>query len=266
VDAEPLRRRRRTTFDAAAERYDAVRPRYPRAVVDDLVALAGLSPGDEVLEIGCGTGQLTVDLAARGLAVTAIELGAALAAVAHRNLASFPHARVVVGDFEDHAVPEPVAAVVAASSFHWISPDARVTRTAAALRPGGALAVVEVRHVAGGTERFFAAAQDCYLRFDPATRPGFRPPTADEVPPAFPELDGAAAFGPVARRRHAWEVRYSADRYRMLLSTYSDHVDLPADRRDGLLDCLVALIDARFGGSVTKRYQAELVVTHRRRP
>jgi hypothetical protein len=34
-----------TTFDTVAERYDAVRPRFPRGVVDDLVALAGLHAG-----------------------------------------------------------------------------------------------------------------------------------------------------------------------------------------------------------------------------
>ena len=35
----------RTLFDGVAERYDAARPRYPRAVVDDLVALAELGSG-----------------------------------------------------------------------------------------------------------------------------------------------------------------------------------------------------------------------------
>ena len=83
----------RTLFDGVAERYDAARPRYPRVVVDDLVALAGLEFGSRVLEIGCGTGQLTVDLARRGLDVTAVEIGPALAEVARRNLAPYSHAR-----------------------------------------------------------------------------------------------------------------------------------------------------------------------------
>jgi SAM-dependent methyltransferase len=260
VSDDALLRRRRATFDGVAETYDAARPRYPRAVVDDLVALCGLGPGDRVLEIGCGTGQLSVDLAARGLDVTAVELGPALAAVARRNLAPFPQARVVVGAFEEFAAPEAVDAVVAASSFHWVPPRVRVGRSAAALRPGGSLAVVEVRHVAGGTDGFFAASQECYLRFDPETEPGFRMPAADEIPPAYPELDDPARFGSVHRRRHTWELDYSSDRFRALLSTYSNHIDLPARRREGLLDCIATLIDTRFGGTITKRYLAELVV------
>lgn len=255
--------RRRAGFDGVAERYDAVRPRYPDAVVDDLVALAGLGPGGRVLEIGCGPGEMTVALAARDLDVTAVELGPALAAVARRNLAPHPRTRVVVGAFEEYAVPEPVDAVVAAVSFHWVRPEVRMARSAAALRPGGSLAVVEIRHVAGGTDAFFAAMQDCYLRFFPGTQPGFRLPAADEVPPAYPELDASPPFDLVRRHRHTWEVTYSAARYCALLSTYSNHIDLPDDRREGLLHCLASLMNTRFGGEVTKRYLAELVVARR---
>lgn len=59
-------------------------------------AEAGLGPGRRVLEVAPGTGQLTVPLAALGCAVTAVELGPALAAVARRNLAPYPRAEVVV--------------------------------------------------------------------------------------------------------------------------------------------------------------------------
>src|SRR4051812_8498694 len=125
ADRDQLRR----TFDAVAERYAAIRPGYLPQTVDDLVELAGLTPGDRVLEIGCGTGQLTVPLAERGLAVTAVELGAGLAAVARRRLADHPAARVVVGAFEDVELePGSFDLVVAATAFHWIDPAVRLTR------------------------------------------------------------------------------------------------------------------------------------------
>ena len=43
-----------------------------------------------MIEIGCGTGQATAPLAERGLAVTAVELGAELATNARRRLTGFP--------------------------------------------------------------------------------------------------------------------------------------------------------------------------------
>jgi SAM-dependent methyltransferase len=87
------RERLRSTFDQAAELYDRARPRYPAALFDDLAALAGIGPGSNVLEIGPGTGQATVALAERGCRVVAVELGAALAAVARRNLAQAGYER-----------------------------------------------------------------------------------------------------------------------------------------------------------------------------
>ncbi|MDX3505167.1 hypothetical protein PV689_24895 [Streptomyces sp. ATCC51928] len=54
------------TFDEDAELYDRARPGYSPELYDDLVDLAGARPGRRVLEIGCGTGQATVPLAALG--------------------------------------------------------------------------------------------------------------------------------------------------------------------------------------------------------
>ena len=71
---------RRTTFDAVAERYDSRRPHYPPAVFQAIEDFAGLGPGSRVLEVGCGTGHATVELARRGYDVLAVELGANMAA------------------------------------------------------------------------------------------------------------------------------------------------------------------------------------------
>lgn len=86
--AEDRREQLAATFDEDAELYDRVRPRYPAELLDDLAELAGAGPGGRVLEIGCGTGLLTVPLVLRGYHVTAVEPGPRMAAVARRNLAA----------------------------------------------------------------------------------------------------------------------------------------------------------------------------------
>jgi SAM-dependent methyltransferase len=83
--------------DAAA--FDRTRPVCPPELFSDLVRLAGLEPGDRVLEIGCGTGQATLPLAERGLAVTAIELDPELARLATAKLAGFDAVEVITGSW-----------------------------------------------------------------------------------------------------------------------------------------------------------------------
>jgi SAM-dependent methyltransferase len=252
----------RQTFDTAAERYDRARPGYPVQLFDDLVAICGLEPGARVLEIGCGTGQATVPLAERGFRVVAVELGSSLAAVARRNLAKFPSVEVVASAFEDWPLPaEPFDLVVCATAFHWLDPAVRVGKAAAALRPGGSLAVISTEHIAGGTEAFFVDVQACYERWDPATPPGLRLQPADAIPPGSDEIDRSGVFGPATRRRYEWEQTYSTDSYLDVLLTYSGHLALPSELRAGLLECIAALIDTRYGGTISKRYLNELTIT-----
>ena len=96
----------RDTFDQDAERYLRARPRYPPSLVAELSRVTAAGPGVRVLEIAPGTGQLTVDLAGSGCAITAVELGPSLAAVARRELAAFPAVDVVTAwHYPDLAAP-----------------------------------------------------------------------------------------------------------------------------------------------------------------
>src|SRR5262249_19035144 len=51
------RERLGATFDRAAAFYQRARPDYPPELFDDLIAVTGLTPGDRLLEVGCGTGR-----------------------------------------------------------------------------------------------------------------------------------------------------------------------------------------------------------------
>ncbi|GAB3739317.1 class I SAM-dependent methyltransferase [Microlunatus parietis] len=256
------RERLRQTFGAAAERYDRTRPSYPGVMLDRLAELGGLAPGDRVLEIGCGTGQLTRSLVARGYRVTAVELSEDLAAVARRNV---PEAEVITGDFEQWPLPdEPFAAVAAATSFHWIDPAVQFTKTAAALRPGGALAIIGTAHVDGGSSEFFVEVQKCYERWDPEhTRPDLRLAKAESIKDDFDVTPGGF-FERVGTAREVVEVPYDTESYLDLLQTFSGHLALPPERLDGLLGCIRDLIDDRYDGRVIKANLFRMVVGRKR--
>lgn len=263
--SEPDAKDLRGFFEEAADLYDRARPTYPSEVFNDLEILAGLSPGSRVLEIGCGTGQATQHLAKRGYEVVALDLGPHLAAMARRNLASFPSVQVVTSSFEDWSLPsEPFDCVLSATAFHWLDPTVRVAKSADALRLEGTIAIIDTYHFAGGTEEFFVEVQRCYERWDPNTEPGLRLPAAAEVPLNSQEVDRSERFGPVQFRRYGWEQRYSTEAYLEVLQTYSGHRALESSARNGLLDCIAHLIDSRYGGGIVKRYLTELRVAARR--
>jgi ubiquinone/menaquinone biosynthesis C-methylase UbiE len=136
-------RRYGQVFDEVAAEYDRHRPTYPDELVDRACQVAGLRSGDGVLEVGCGSGQLTRGLAARGLHVTALEPGTSLIALARQNLEGAGAVEFVNAQFEDALLPrEQFQAVFSASAFHWVDPKVSWQRAADVLVPGGTLALV----------------------------------------------------------------------------------------------------------------------------
>ena len=135
-------RRYGEVFDTVAAEYDRNRPSYPDELIDQACRLGGLSAGDRVLEIGCGTGQLTRSLVARGLHVTAVEPGENLIALAGR-LDGPGALQFVNRRFEDASLDGGFSAVFSASAFHWLDPDVSWGKVAHSLAPGGLLALIQ---------------------------------------------------------------------------------------------------------------------------
>jgi SAM-dependent methyltransferase len=133
-----------TVFNAAADEYDRNRPAYPDSLVDRACRAAHLRAGDQVFEIGCGTGQLTRSLLARGLRVTALEPGGQLIAIAMENLKHVGDVTFVNARLED-AQPSSgnYLAVFSASAIHWADPDLSWRKIADLLQPGGVLALIQ---------------------------------------------------------------------------------------------------------------------------
>jgi SAM-dependent methyltransferase len=242
------RERLRTTFGEDAARYHRARPTYPPQLFDHLT-------GPRILEIGPGTGQATLPLTALG-DVTAVELSPELAAVARQHA---PKARLITANFDEWPLPEPFDLVVSATAFHWLDPHTRMEKCAAALKPGGALAVISTHHIAGGTGQFFVDVQEIYERWDPATPPNLRLSPADDIPREF---DESREFEPPVFHMFEWEQAYATEAYADLLLTYSNHIALPA--RDQLIADITHLIDTGYGGQVTKRYMTQLATATRR--
>ncbi len=144
-------------LESAPKRYDTGIRLLSLGGVDAMyeeVAAAATRPGSDtaprVLEIGCGTGNLTLALAGRGASVTAVDQSAEMLEVAQEKTAALGDqvalvemAAVEVGDrFEDGSFD----AVASSLALSEMSGDERLYVLRAArrvLRPGGRLVVAD---------------------------------------------------------------------------------------------------------------------------
>lgn len=232
-----------SVFDCVAGEYDAARPEYPAALLDDLVALAGLQPGDRLLEVGCATGKATRPLLARGFDVTCIEPGPSLAARARELRIDVHNTR-----FEDFESEERFELVFAATAWHWVDPDVRYRKAHALLQPRGHLAFWGAFHAfPSGFDPFFTEIQDVYDEIG-ESHPGEWPPPEREDDRA--EIEASGLFGDVQVRRHLWELQYTAEEYIALLQTFSGHIEMTAAQRARLYGA----IRDRLGGRRVRRH------------
>jgi SAM-dependent methyltransferase len=258
-------RRHRESFDTVADLYHAGRRGYPPAVVRRVVDAIGIHPGTKVLEIGPGTGQLSVELCRAGAELVAVEIGPNLARIAREYLADFRTARVVTAAFEDWPLPpEPFDGVCSATAFHWLDPAVRFGKCAAALRPGGVIAIVHTHHVRGGTEDFFRESNSIYLRYGLSDQPDFELPRLAHLPPVYPELEDHPAFDSVRRLRVTADLDFDSGAHVAMLRTDSLILTLEEPDRSAFLAEVAELIDNHYHGTLTRSYAYEIVTAARR--
>ena len=141
--------RKRTLAGAFAGQgadYDRLRPGYPDAVLDAMLApLAGSAPTLRAIDLGAGTGKLSSALAERGLEVTAVDTSEAMLEVARargRTIAA-GSLSTHLARAEETGLPAASAELVTvAQAWHWFDAEEASAEVARLLAPGGVLALV----------------------------------------------------------------------------------------------------------------------------
>jgi len=120
-DAQAYDRRHRYVFEMGA------------GLVDDLNPQAG----EAVLDLGCGTGHLSNEIAQRGATVVGVDKSADMIATA---ASSYPGLEFAVADALTYQPDRQFDAVFSNAVLHWIQPPEQAIRTIhKALKPGGRL-------------------------------------------------------------------------------------------------------------------------------
>jgi trans-aconitate 2-methyltransferase len=102
---------------------------------EDLLGLLNPQAGEHILDVGCGTGHLTAQIAEAGATVVGLDSSAAMIEKAQE---AYPQLEFVLGDASNFSFAKPFDAVFSNATLHWVlQADAAVQCMAQALRPGG---------------------------------------------------------------------------------------------------------------------------------
>lgn len=101
----------------------------------DLIGLLDPKPGEQILDLGCGPGQLTAKIAEAGASVIGLDASPAMIGQARQN---FPQLSFVLQDAATMQFQEQFDAVFSNAALHWMLHREAVARSvAAALKIGG---------------------------------------------------------------------------------------------------------------------------------
>ncbi|MEG4206356.1 methyltransferase domain-containing protein [Microcoleus sp. Pol7_A1] len=102
---------------------------------ESLLKLVAPQAGERILDLGCGTGQLTEKIAQSGASVQGIDSSLSMISTAKVN---YPHINFAAADARDFKVEYLLDAVFSNAVLHWIKPpDAVINCVEKALKPGG---------------------------------------------------------------------------------------------------------------------------------
>jgi SAM-dependent methyltransferase len=245
-------------FGSDPGRYDRARPSYPGELVSRIIAT---SPGQDVLDVGCGSGIVSRQFQAAGCRVLGVDVDARMA-----EFARLTGLAVEVATFETWNRDERAFdAIVSGQAWHWVDQILGAAKAAEALRPRGRLAVFW--NVAQPPPEVANAFSEVYRQVLPNS------PFSEGV---LPGMDGyseyfakaaagmreTGAFGDPEQWHFDWEQSIARDDWLDRVPTFSGHTQFAPSTMKELLESFGAAIDA-LGGGFTMLYTTAVVTAQR---
>lgn len=195
-------------FVGTAQHYARYRVPYPRELIDDLLTRTSTTGEGNLLDLACGTGQLSLPLAPHFRQVWAVDLEAEMIEVGRHESEELgvTNVRWLVGRAEDLALDrESFELVAIGSAFHRLDYRLVAERVLGWLVPGGHLAVANSSSIWSGTAKWQPLVIDVLRRWSPK-RPAPLKPAEKSV--SYVEVLRTAGYQHVERHEfdipHKW--------------------------------------------------------------
>lgn len=225
-------------FYGAAHYYARYRLPYPDALFDLLVDRFGLDRTGRILDLGTGTGQLAIPLAAHCGEVVALDISEEMIAEGARSAARVGATNLRWSVMAAEDLPPtlgPCRLVTIGAAFHWMDRAVVLRRVQTVLEPGGGIALTGMGTIWGAPEPWAQAVTATVRRWlGDERRAGaglHRASNASEHRP-FPELLADAGFVGIETDEYRYTHRWELDQIiGYLYSTSYCRPNLLGDRR-----------------------------------
>jgi SAM-dependent methyltransferase len=159
----------RSFFGRVGGEWDAIRQELFGSHWLDEAILGLVPPAWTVADLGCGTGEIAIRLAAQVRRVIAVDREPSMIEAARARLSSFASAEVRVGDLLDLPIEdrELDAAVISLVLHHLAEPAEAIAEAARTLRVGGVLLVIDM--IAHDREAYLSAMGHVHPGFSEET-------------------------------------------------------------------------------------------------
>lgn len=246
---------RKTWYSPAAEAYNQVRPRYPEALVRQVIEVAQLSEKSRLLEVGCGPGTATVTFAELGLSLLSLEPNPDFYRLAQQNCEPYTQVEIQNTSFEEWPIESgQFDAVLAATSFHWIPAEVGYPKAAEALKDDGQLILLWNKELQPAYE-VYQSLSEMYQAYAPALDRYEDKETQTNILQGLGQLVlESGCFKNLVTGQVETKVTYSTDQYLTLLNTYSGYLKLELQRKEALFEGLRNRIDNDFDGKLDLTY------------
>jgi SAM-dependent methyltransferase len=249
----------RESFDSVSSEYTDARPAYDERLFDSIDSVGHFTSDSRILELGAGTGIATRQIAGRWHPhITAIEPGAHLIKEAQAGLAGSSDIRFLNTTFESYDEQgRKFDAVFSATSFHWLDPAVKYSKSAAMLEDNGLL-VVFWNYYGKDTDSVDAHMQELYQKYGMSVPGGDMHALQQKKRESRrKEIEESGYFHVVKEELLDDSIPYTAARYINLLKTFSDHSCVPGI--NSFYDETFRFIES-LGGYIGVHITAQLVI------
>ena len=252
-------------YSQVADAYDKTRPRYPQKLVNRALEIAQLFAHARILEIGCGTGTATTAFAELGFSMVCVEPNSEACQIACRNCDRYGTAKIINTTFEEWELEKSqFDAVLAATSFHWVSPQVVYTKAAEALKSDGFLILLWNTPPQPSYEIYQELLDSVYQTYAPGLE-GYEAIANHQknLGNIAKKIIDSGKFQNLFSEEIISEVTYDIDDYLALLSTLSPYIAMEADSRNTLFENLSKTLKNNRGSIINLSYLSVLQIVQK---